>query len=75
MSQDAVKPNRPTSPGVAPDHSPVSKQSDPSREVLEKLIAEALSDFDPEQRSERRLKARPARPPVTLPRAWAKKAS
>jgi hypothetical protein len=74
MSKDAVKPNLPASNGVAFDHDPVRTQSDPSAEALGKLIAEALADFDPEFPSERRLKLSPARPPVTFPRTWAKKA-
>ena len=41
---------------------------------LQRLISETLANFDPEAPSASRLKASPLVAPVSLPRAWAKKA-
>jgi len=71
---DAAKPNRPASNEVVVDREPTLPKADTAALALGQMIAEALAEFDPEFPSERRLKVNPARPPIALPRTWAKKA-
>jgi len=71
---DAVKPNPAASNEVTADRDLVPPKVDPTTEALGKLIADTLADFDPDIPSERRLKVNSERPPLTLPRTWAKKA-